>query len=132
MSRGSIGCVPVAAKYGEQPMRRRIVTLSAQNTEYAPLLHFDWSPSTALYKACRTSKCGRSTRPFARVVAGNANVVDVILLRQIFDRLHKCTAIIRHYLLQRTPSTYHVFEEPIAKRRRIFRSQHTKFDVVDH
>src|ERR1700683_1045481 len=66
ISSGRIGCAPVTAKYGEQPMRRRIVTRSAQKIEYAARLHLAWSPSTALYSACRTSKCGRSTMPFAR------------------------------------------------------------------
>ena len=35
ISNGRSECVPVAAKYGEQPIRRLTVTLSAQNTKYA-------------------------------------------------------------------------------------------------
>ncbi len=66
MSSGSKGSVPVAAKYGEQPIRLRVVILSAQNTEYAFWLHFFWSPSDALNNPCLTSKCGLSAIPLAR------------------------------------------------------------------
>ena len=65
MSIGSSGCVPVAAKYGEHPIRCRMVTLSAQNTEYATLDHLDWFPSQALKIASLTWKCVRSTNPLA-------------------------------------------------------------------
>jgi hypothetical protein len=40
MSNGSIGCVPVAVKYGEQPICLRIVMRLAQNTEYVACDHF--------------------------------------------------------------------------------------------
>jgi hypothetical protein len=39
MSRGISRCEPVIAKYGEQPMHLRTVTLSAQNMECAPTDH---------------------------------------------------------------------------------------------
>ncbi|CAK5266402.1 unnamed protein product [Mycena citricolor] len=50
---------------GEQPILRRTVTRSAQNTEYAAELQRFWSPSTALKSDSRTSKCEFSIIPLA-------------------------------------------------------------------
>ena len=54
--------VPVAAKYGEQPMRRLTVTRSAQNTECVVVDHLLGSPLQDLTKACLTLKWAHSTR----------------------------------------------------------------------
>jgi hypothetical protein len=56
MSNGRRGCDPVAAKYGEQPIRLRTVTRSAQNTVWAHCDHRFSSPSAALTSDCLTSK----------------------------------------------------------------------------
>jgi hypothetical protein len=64
MLRGISGCEPVIAKYGEQPMHLRTVTLSAQNTECAPTDHLVWSPSTALKRDCQMLKCALLTSLF--------------------------------------------------------------------
>ena len=65
MSSGMSGCVPIALKYGEQPIHRLAVILSAQKTKYVPLDHLFSSPSTALTNDCLTSKCAHLTIPLA-------------------------------------------------------------------
>ena len=68
----------------------------------------------------------------SRIVARNSNVVDVVLLRWILDRLNKWTSIVRHYLHQSAPSTKDILEKPISKGHSVLRSQLAKFDVVEY
>ena len=74
--------MPVAAKYGEQPIHHLIVTLSAQNTDAALLDHLLSSPSHALKIASLTSKCDRSTSLFMckLCIPRDPDMFDVIIL----------------------------------------------------
>ena len=64
-SKGSRGSVPCSIKYGENPVTRLTVTLSANTASGTLSGHFLKSPLQDLMMASRSMKCPLSTTPFA-------------------------------------------------------------------
>ncbi|KAF7323992.1 hypothetical protein MKEN_00620900 [Mycena kentingensis (nom. inval.)] len=74
MSSGSLGCAPVAMKYGEQPNPRRMVMRSAQRTCGKNQNHLFGFPPVAFTSICRSGRCPDSIFPLAFELYGDTRM----------------------------------------------------------